>query len=323
MNRFALYKKAEKRWLILIACLIAAVMFLFWVIPASQATVRQQKSFSCPEEAVKSLVNAVRTNDLEEMMEILGPGSRELIYSGDEVADRTEREKFLNSYDQMNTLQQESADKIILVTGTDKWPLPIPIVKKDATWVFDIQKGKQEIMNRRIGRNELHIMDVLHAYVDAQHEYATKDCTGSGKVEFAQRLISTEGKRDGLYWEAKEGEEESPLGPLVAQAAKEGYAKADLSPFHGYYFKILKGQGKHADGGAYNYIVRGKMILGFALVAYPAEYSNSGVMTFIVNQEGIIYQKNLGKDTKHKAETMKIFDPDKNWTRVEEKAKQQ
>jgi hypothetical protein len=323
MNSISLYKKGEKRWLIALACFIAAAIFLLGTAPASQAAGMPQKSFSSPEEAVKSLVAAVRANDIKEMLAILGPGSRELISSGDDVADRAGREKFLNAYDQMNTLQQESADKMVLSIGADNWPLPIPIVKKGTTWVFDIREGKQEILNRRIGRNELHIMDVLHAYVDAQHEYATKDCRGDGKVEFAQRLISTEGKRDGLYWEAKEGEEESPLGPLVARAAKEGYANADLSPFHGYYFNILKGQGKHVDGGAYNYVVKGKMILGFALVAYPAEYGNSGVMTFILNQEGIIYQKDLGKDTKRRAEAMKIFDPDKSWTKVEETAKQQ
>jgi hypothetical protein len=323
MNSVALYKKGEKRWLIVLVCLVAAAMFLLGTAPDSQAAGMPQKTFSSPEEAVKSLVAAVRSNDIKEMLAILGPGSRELISSGDDVADRAGREKFLNAYNQMNTLQQESADKMVLSIGADNWPLPIPIVKKGATWVFDIRKGKQEILNRRIGRNELHIMDVLHAYVDAQHEYATKDCRGDGKVEFAQRLISTEGKRDGLYWEAKEGEEESPLGPLVARAAKEGYANADLSPFHGYYFNILKGQGKHVDGGAYNYVVKGKMILGFALVAYPAEYGNSGVMTLILNQEGIIYQKDLGKDTKRRAEAMKIFDPDKSWTKVKETAKQQ
>ncbi|MEW6571771.1 MAG: DUF2950 domain-containing protein [Nitrospirota bacterium] len=318
MNSVTFYKGPEKRRLILTTCLIAAVTILLLAVPASHASLKTQKSFSSPEEAVKSLVAAVRANDTEEMMAILGPGSRELISSGDEVADTTEREKFLDAYDQMNTLQQESRDRMILYVGTDNWPMPIPIVKKGVSWVFGIREGKEEILNRRIGRNELHVIDVLHAYVDAQHEYATKDCIGGGKVEFAQRLISSEGKRDGLYWEAKEGEEESPLGPLVARAAKEGYTNPDLSPFHGYYFKILKGQGKHADGGAYDYMVKGKMILGFALVAYPAEYGNSGIMTFIVNQEGTIYQKNLGTNTKRIAEAMKIFDPDETWKEVEE-----
>jgi hypothetical protein len=165
------------------------------------------------------------------------------------------------------------------------------------------------------------VLDVLNAYIDAQHEYATKDCAACGKVVFAQRLISSPGKRDGLYWEAKEGEKESPLGPLVAKAASEGYPNADLAPFHGYYFKILKGQGKHAEGGAYSYLVKGKMILGFALVAYPAEYGNSGVMTFIVNQKGEVYQKNLGKKSRQRAGNMKIFDPDKGWKKVKETEK--
>jgi hypothetical protein len=322
MNSVTLSKKRGERWLIPLTCFIASAIFLLNASSVLFAAQPVKKSFCSPEEAVKSLVTAVRAHDLDEMLAILGPGSKELISSGDNAADRTGREKFLKAYDQTNTLQQDSADRKTLCIGADNWPMPIPIVKKGSAWVFDIQKGKQEILNRRIGRNELQVIDVLHAYVDAQHEYATKDCGGSGKVEFAQRLISTEGNRDGLYWEAKEGEKESPLGPLVAQAAKEGYLNPELQPFHGYYFRILKGQGKHADGGAYNYVVKGKMILGFAIVAYPAEYGNSGIMTFIVNQEGTIYQKKLGKNTTRRAEALKIFDPDKTWTKVGETAKQ-
>jgi hypothetical protein len=322
MNSVTVSKKRGERWVILLTCIIASAILLLNSSSGLFAAQPAKKSFSSPEEAVKSLVMAVRAHDLEEMLAILGPGSKELISSGDNAADRTGREKFLKSYDQMNTLQQKSPDRMTLCIGADNWPMPIPIVKKGSAWGFDIQKGKQEILNRRIGRNELQMIDVLHAYVDSQHEYATKDCGGNGKVEFAQRLISTEGKRDGLYWETKEGDEESPLGPLVAQAAKEGYFNPDLQPFHGYYLKILKGQGKHADGGAYNYVVKGKMILGFAIVAYPAEYGNSGIMTFIVNQEGTIYQKKLGKNTTRKAEALKIFDPDKTWTKVGETTKQ-
>jgi hypothetical protein len=322
MNSVNVSQKRGDRWVILLTCCIASAIFLLNTSSVLFAAQAVKKSFSSPEEAVKSVVNAVRAHDLEEMLAILGPGSKELISSGDNAADRTGREKFLRAYDQMNTLQQESPDKMILCIGADNWPMPIPIVKKGSSWVFDIQKGKQEILNRRIGRNELQVIDLLHAYVDAQHEYATKDCGGSGKVEFAQRLISTENKRDGLYWEAKEGEKVSPLGPLVAQAAKEGSFNPDLQPFHGYYFRILKGQGKHADGGAYNYVVKGKMILGFAIIAYPAEYGNSGIMTFIVNQEGTIYQKKLGRNTTRRAEALKIFDPDKTWAKVGETAKQ-
>ncbi|MBN1930444.1 MAG: DUF2950 domain-containing protein [Desulfobacterales bacterium] len=322
MNIITLYKKRVRcRLPLLTGFIVVVAVFQLWVVSAAQDADIPQKNFCSPEEAVKSLVAAVRANDTKEMLAILGIESKELIFSGDETADRLDREKFLEFYDQMNSLQQDSVVKMVLCIGTDNWPLPIPIVKKDASWIFDIQEGKQEILNRRIGRNELHVINVLNAYVDAQHEYASKDCRGEGLVEFAQRLVSTEGKRDGLYWDAQEGEKESPLGPLIAQAAKEGYADADLSPFHGYYFKILKSQGKHADGGAYDYVVKRKMILGFALVAYPAEYENSGVMTFIVNQKGIIYEKNLGEDTKSKAEAIKIFDPDNTWTKVEETIK--
>jgi len=300
------------------ACIIAIAILVSGVTSDSIAADIVQRTFSSADEAVKSLVAAIRADDEKEMLAILGPGSGELISSGDEAADRTGREKFTRAYDQMNKIEQKSDDTMVLHIGKDDWSLPIPIAKKADAWVFDTDKGKNEMLNRRIGRNELHVIDVLDAYVDAQHEYATRDCRGDGKVEFAQRLISTEGKQDGLYWEAKEDEEESPLGPLVAQAAREGYANPDLQPFHGYYFKILKGQGKHANGGAYNYVVRDKMILGFAIVAYPAEYGNSGVMTFIVNQEGIIYQKNLGKNTKRGAEALKIFDPDESWKKVTE-----
>ncbi|MBW2679665.1 MAG: DUF2950 domain-containing protein [Deltaproteobacteria bacterium] len=318
MSSIALYQNNEERWLSVLSCLISGTLFLLWAASCSHAGDMPHRSFLSPEKAVTSLVTAVRANDMDEMLAILGPGSRELIFSGDDVADSTGREKFLKAYDRMNNLQKVSADKVTLCIGKDNWPLPIPIVKAGVKWVFDAEQGKQEILNRRIGRNELHVMDVLHAYIDAQHEYASKDCGGRGVVEFAQNLISTQGKRDGLYWEVKEGEKESPLGPLVAQAAKEGYADADLSPFYGYYYKILKGQGKHAQGGAYDYVVKGKMLLGFALVAYPSEYGNSGVMAFIVNQEGIIHEKDLGKDTTRMAEEMKIFDPDETWKMVKE-----
>jgi hypothetical protein len=318
MSSIALYKNNEERWLTMLACLISGTLFLLWAASCLHAQGIPHRSFSSPEKAVTSLVSAVRANNMEEMLAILGPASRELIFSGDEVADRTGREKFIKAYDRMNTLQKVSADKVTLCIGNDNWPLPIPVVKTGAIWVFDTEQGKQEILNRRIGRNELNVMDVLHAYTDAQHEYASRDCGGSGVVEFAQKLISTQGRRDGLYWEVKNGEKESPLGPLIARAAKEGYADADISPFHGYYFKILKGQGEHAQGGAYDYVVKGKMLLGFALVAYPAEYGNSGIMTFIVNQEGNIYEKDFGKDTKQLAEDLKIFDPDKTWKKVKE-----
>jgi hypothetical protein len=325
MTISALHTRKGTGWLAVVAGIVAIALLIPVAATDSCAAGLRQKRFASPEEAVTSLVTAIRTSDEKGMLAILGPGSKELISSGDAVADKTGREKFLASYDQKNSIERKTAATMVLVTGSDSWEMPIPITQKGATWAFDIGKGKKEILKRRIGGNELHVMEVLDAYVDAQHEYASKDCLGSGKVEFAQRISSSEGKRDGLYWEAREGEQQSPLGPLVAQAAKEGYATETLlSPFHGYYYKILTAQGKDAPGGAYDYVVDGKMILGFALVAYPAEYGNSGIMTFMVNQEGTIYEKNLGKKTRWIAEAMKIFSPDKTWKPVknDEKGKQ-
>ncbi|NTU43501.1 MAG: DUF2950 domain-containing protein [Nitrospirales bacterium] len=283
----------------------------------SQSAAVQQRSFITPDEAVQRLVAAIRENDTKGMIAILGPGSGELVFSGDEVADKAGREKFLKAYDQLHSLQKKSEGRVVLTIGSDNWPLPIPVVKKGKAWIFDARAGQQEILNRRIGRNELRVIDVLHAYVEAQHEYSCRNYSGAGTGEFARRLISSGGKHDGLYWKVKEGEEASPLGPLFALASEEGYADSNLQPFHGYYFRILTGQGKHAEGGAYSYLDKGKMILGFALIAYPAEYGSSGVMTFIVNQKGVIYQKDLAKNTRQKAAAMKIFDPDGTWKRVE------
>lgn len=311
-------------------CLSAVVIILVvalesrTVLPSFAADLKQ-KSFASPEEAVNALVSAVRADDEKEMLSILGPESKELISSGDEAADRAGRQRFIKSYTLMERIEKVSPGKMLLHVGKDDWAMPIPIVERGNRWVFDTKAGREEILDRRIGRNELNAIDVLHAFVAAQYAYAADDRAGGGCGQFAQRIISTGDKHDGLYWKAKEGSKTSPLGPLVAEAAQEGYAKSaeaiTLSPFHGYYFRILKGQGKDARGGAYSYMVKGRMILGFGLVAYPAQYGNSGVMTFLVNQGGIIYQKNLGKETARMAKAMKVFNPDKTWKRVEEEEK--
>lgn len=315
--------KVEKQWLFFIFLVGTVVFSLFGVKSDSVAASVRQQSFASADEAVSSFVAAVRAGDEKKMLTILGPGGKELISSGDEVADKNGREKFLEAFDKKNLVEMVSGDTMILHAGDDSWALPIPIVQKGALWLFDTRKAKKEILKRRIGRNELNVIEVLDAYVDAQQEYATRDCRGRGKVEFAQRLISTEGNRDGLYWEATEGEQQSPLGPLIAQAAQEGYAKElSLAPFHGYYYRILNGQGKHAAGGAYNYVVDGKMLLGFALIAHPAEYGNSGVMTFMVNQQGTIYEKDLGSNSRRIAEAMKTFNPDKSWKPVKPEDRQ-
>jgi len=317
MNLPLLPTNITGRWLTLPICLVMVLLMLATLASSGRAADLPQKRFSSPEAAVQALVAAIQAGNEKAMQSILGPGSRQLISSGDNVADSAGREKFVAAFGQQHSLKTTTADTVILSIGADQWPLPIPIVKKKNSWLFDSAKGKKEILNRRIGRNELQIIDAIDAYVDAQHEYASKDCRGGGKVEFAQRLISTPGSRDGLYWEAPEGQQQSPLGPLMARAAREGYStEGNLSPFHGYYFKILKGQGKHAKGGTYNYVVKDKMILGFGLAAYPAEYGNSGIMTFMVNQDGIIYEKNLGRNTRRIAEAMTLFDPDRSWKKV-------
>jgi hypothetical protein len=276
----------------------------------------KQKSFTSPEEAVQVLVEAVKKGDTKELMAIFGPASKDLIFSGDKVADKAGRDRFATAYEEKHRLVNEADNKVILVVGPNDWPMPIPLVKEGEAWLFNTKEGRDEILNRRIGKNELNTIEVSLAYVDAQREYALKDYDGNRVRDYAQRLASTPGKRDGLYWATKEGEEQSPMGPLMAKAAKEGYKRFTLSPYHGYYYKILKAQGEHASGGAYSYVVQGNMMGGFALVAYPAEYGNSGIMTFVVNQDGVVYQKDLGKKTKKIAETMTLYDPDKTWKQV-------
>ena len=301
--------------------IIAAVMMLAGFYQSAFATDAKQKSFKSPEEAVKALSDAVKANDKKELLTIFGPEGKELISSGDKVADETGREHFIKAYEEMNKLVSENDTKVILHVGNGGWPFPIPVVKRGEYWLFDTMAGREEILNRRIGRNELNAIQVCLAYVDAQREYILKDRDEDKLLEYAQKFVSKKGKKNGLYWEAKEGEEQSPLGPLIAKAAGEGYTGKKLigrrSPYHGYHYKILKSQGKNALGGEYDYVVKGKMIGGFALVAYPDEYGNSGVMTFIVNQDGVVYEKDLGKETEKIARAMKKFDPDETWKKAE------
>jgi len=238
--------------------------------------------------------------------------------SGDPVADSAEYERMVNHLEEKTRLEQ-TAGKAVLYAGNEEWPFAIPIVKKDSLWRFDARQGREEILARRIGKNELSAIQFCLAYVDAQREYALKNISKEDIPEYAQKFMSDPGKKNGLYWETKEGEEPSPLGPAIAQAKKEGYKKSGdkPSPFNGYYFRMLKMQGKQAPEGAFEYIVKGKMTGGFAVVASPAKYGNSGVMTFIVNHDGVVYQKDLGKNTARIAMEMKSFDPDKTWKKTE------
>jgi hypothetical protein len=318
-------QKSRSIFLFSIGLFAVAVMVagLYQSSPAAEVKQIKQKTFKAPEDAGRALFAACKENDTKELLAIFGPASREVVSSGDEVADRSGRERFVKSYEEMSKLVNEGDNKVILHVGNDDWPVPIPIVRKGGSWFFDTRAGKEEILSRRIGKNELSAIQVCLAYVDVQREYAGRDWDRDGLFEYAQRFTSAKGKRDGLYWEAKEGEEQSPLGPLAARAVKEGYGGGEFGdkpapyPYHGYYYRILNAQGKNAAGGKYDYVVNGKMIGGFALVAYPAEYGTSGIMTFIVNHEGVVYEKNLGKNTEKTATAMKKFDPDKTWKKVE------
>ena len=280
------------------------------------AAAAQQKTFASAQEAVKALVAAAKNADSKELMALFGVGSKELIFSADAVADKQRHERFVKAYEEKNRLVQQGND-MILVIGKEDWPFPIPVMKKGDSWVFDLDRGREEILNRRIGQNELDVIQVALAYVDAQREYAMKVRGKEGLLEYAQKFRSDAGKKNGLYWDAKAGEEQSPLGAFAARARSEGYRAGDKPiPYHGYYYKILTAQGKDASGGAYSYIVKGKMIGGFALVAYPAEYRNSGVMSFIVNHDGKVFQKDLGKNTASAAKGITVYNPDSTWTEV-------
>ncbi|HXX81318.1 MAG TPA: DUF2950 domain-containing protein [Thermodesulfovibrionales bacterium] len=302
--------------------MLTCIAVVAFSTPSSAAAKGKQKTFATQEDAVSSLVAALKANDIKELGAILGPGSETIVSSGDEVRDKAGRERFIKEFEEKNSLERQSEERVVLDVGSDDYPFPIPIVKKGTTWYFDTKAGKDELLSRRIGGNELKVINSLHAFVEAQSEYAFKDLDGNGKLSFAQKFMSSKGKHDGLYWDTKEGEEDSPLGPFVANASLIGYGTKGRSekpePFFGYYFRILKAQGPHAIGGTYDYVVKGNMILGFAFVAYPAKYGSSGIMTFIVNQEGVVYQKDLGKDTEKLAKAIKRYDPDKTWAKVEE-----
>jgi hypothetical protein len=278
------------------------------------ATTRQ-KSFPSPEAGVQALIDAARSNDTKTLVEILGWEAQSFINTGDPVSDQESRERFVQAYDEAHTLVQSGDIKTILQIGKDEWPFPIPLVKGSTSWRFNSKEGKEEVLNRRIGRNELDVIQVCLAYVDAQHDYYMTNPQGNALLQYASKLMSTPGKRDGLYWETTADEPPSPLGSFVAQARREGYKRTanKPTPYHGYYYKILTSQGPSAPGGAYDYVVRDQMIGGFALVAYPAQYGSSGIMTFIVNHDGTVYEKDLGPDTTARAQSMTRFNPDETW----------
>jgi hypothetical protein len=284
----------------------------------SKPPAAQSRRFASAEEAVQALVAALRARNTEAVVGILGRDSRSLVVSGDPVLDRQARERFLAEYDAAHNLVADG-ETTVLHVGRDDWPFPIPLVKDGDRWRFDARRGRDEVLARRIGRNELYTIQTCLAYVDAQREYYSEDRNGDGILEYARQFASTPGAHDGLYWPTRPGEPPSPLGELVVRARAEGYRRetAGHTPFHGYYYRILTAQGPSAPDGAYDYVVRGHMLAGFALVAFPAQYGNSGVMTFIVNHDGVVYQKDLGPRTRELAMATRAFDPDQTWTRAE------
>ncbi|MGO8697090.1 MAG: DUF2950 domain-containing protein [Limisphaerales bacterium] len=300
---------------------VVVIVSMFWL--AGTFPAGAQERFTSSDDAIKALSTAVSNRDTNTINLIFGPALKGLV-SPDPVQSSNSFTVFRERFAQKVQPVQQSDSRIVLNLGADAWPFPIPLVKQDGQWIFDTAAGQEEILNRRVGRNELDTISVCHAYVEAQRDYASEDRLGDHVLAYAQQLRSTPGRHDGLYWHAEPGEPISPLGPLIAQARGEGYThKTKIMtesqvPYHGYFFKVLTRQGPNAPGGKYNYIINGRMIAGFALVAWPAQWGNSGVMTFIVNQEGRVYERNLGPKTDAIARKMKAYDPDPLWRPAEE-----
>ncbi len=286
-----------------------------WAARAAETT----KTFSSTDEAVAALAAAVKAHDRDALLSIFGPAIEE-ITNPDRVQATNELKAFAAALDETHRVVAQSNNQSLLEVGAGSWPFPIPLVQQDGRWHFDTEAGKEELLNRRIGRNELAVLKVMRVYVAAQREYASRDRDGDRVLEYAQRIASSPGTKDGLFWPPDLDGELSPLGPLVAQAQAEGYAirskvqPAAREPFHGYYFKIVAGQGRNAPGGKHRYVINGNMIAGFALVAWPAAYGESGIMTFVVNQQGRVYQKDLGCRTTKTAAAMSAYDPGHAWT---------
>jgi len=277
-----------------------------------------QASFATPDEALQAFVAALEKDDASELAQLLGPGTEQLLSSGDAVEDRSQREAFLARYRTYHELVAGDANNLVLLAGEDRWPLPIPLKRSDGRWRFDGAAGAQELVLRRIGANELHTIDVMQGVVEAQADYAAHAHDGQKAGIYAQKLRSTPGKHDGLYWEVATGQLQSPAGPLLAAATAEGYgsptAQPSHDPYHGYLFRLLTAQGPHAEGGAVDYLTDGRLTKGFAVIAWPASYGASGIMTFMVNQDGVVWQRDLGQDTAEAAADIKEFDPDEAWT---------
>lgn len=305
----------RQKSLLVLALLLAS---LFVLTPVRAAT-PAQNSYATLEDAAKALHTAARSGDNKQLYAVFGSSAKQL-GSGDAVLAKRERERFILAYEEKHALQTQDGMHATLVLGNNDWPFPVPLVKSAQGWRFDTAAGKEEILNRRIGRNELYVIQILMAMVDAQQDYVANDHDGDGVREYAQKFISSRGKHDGLYWPVPAGEAASPLGPLAAHAAREGYSQKQLppTPYWGYYFRILTAQGASAKGGAYSYMANRDMIGGFAIIAYPAQYGASGIKSFIVNHDGMVFEKDLGSSTAKLAAAIKVFNPDASWSATQD-----
>jgi hypothetical protein len=296
---------------------LALLLSCALVLVGACAKVEKHASFRTPQEAVDAFVAAVQKGDEAELKKLLGPDVDELLSSGDPVQDKANRQRFLDAYQAKHSLSEQGSGTVTLVIGTNDWPFPIPVVERHGKWRLDGAAGAEELIYRRVGRNELGAIAVCRGFVGAEKEYASEGRDGDPAGIFALKLMSDEGMHNGLYWPTVEGEDPSPAGPFLASASGEGYQfGAGRTPYHGYYYRLLYAQGANAKGGAKDYFADGVMTQGFALIAWPAEYGSSGVQTFIVNQDGVVYQKDLGDDTATAVEAIQTFDPDSSWTLV-------
>ncbi len=300
--------------------LLAALTVILAAGAAAQPAGRSPKGFDTPQQAADSLVNAAEANDIPVLLEIFGPVGKDLVSSGDPVQDKNNAAAFASLAKQKKTVTVDPQNKsrAVLSVGENDWPLPVPIVRRSGKWYFDVAAGEKEILFRRIGANELDAIQVCRGYVEAQKEYAAEIHDKSGVNQYAQRIISTPGKQDGLYWRNSDGTPGGPISEAVARALEEGYNVDTRSAYHGYYFKILKGQGPAAPLGQLDYVIKGIMIGGFALIAVPAEYGVSGVKTFIVSHDGIVYEKDLGPNSLSLAKAIERYNPDKTWHRTDD-----